>query len=168
MAARAQETRRIQELFKDSQYTLITMKECVFKDRMKHDSELREFVKSRQPKFFSKTGSRTVEHAELLDAIRHDDIFGFVQCRAMIPKQWGASFSHAKYSPEEFFATFPPFFESKNVRYDQLGDQMCQHIKFEQLQQKCETLLKRTLSRARVSGESIDRRALSEEICRIK
>jgi hypothetical protein len=168
LAKRAAETRRVEQLFEHSDYTLISMRECDFKQQLMHDTELREFIRSRQPRFFQKTGTRSVSQRELLSAIQRGAVFGLARVKASVPSEWTGIFQHERLSPREFFDIFCPIFENKKVPYSCLGSYMCSHIRSRQLGEKCEAVLRRALAGSRATGRPINRHLLSEEIARIR
>ncbi len=167
MAKRAAETRRVERLFEQSDYTLISMRECDFKERLEHDAELREFVRSRQPAFFRETGTR-ISQRELLHAIKTGAVFGLARVKASVPSEWLGDYRHERLSPREFYDVFCPLFENKMVPYSALGSYMMGHIRSRQLAEKCEAVLRRALAGSRATGRPINRCLLAAEIARIR
>ena len=86
--------------------------ECEFISTMRNDPSLMSEYRKYKPEFLQKYPKQCTE-ADIIAAIRNDEIFGFVMCSVKTPPQL-----------RDRFRDFPPLFGNVNVEYDIIGQHM--------------------------------------------
>ncbi len=102
------------------------MWECTHKKLLISNKELRDFAKTRMPKFSQKY-SYTVTQEQILDGVRSGEFVGFVECYIEIPDQL-PSYLNSNLSSEVYFDDYPPVFVMSTVKFYQMSPVMQQHI----------------------------------------
>ncbi len=111
---RKESTQRRNALLQEGGYNLVIMKECRFRDMIKQNFELREFVHRWDPTFDNR--GKPLEHDDVLKAIREGKMFGFVSASVYLPKATAGPLS-----AQEMYSIFPPVFTNKFVNFADIG-----------------------------------------------
>ena len=112
------------EYIRSKGYTVIEQWECDWRDKVKKDATVKEFVRSQFPY------KRPMTQDTLLSQIKKDLIFGYVQCDIEVPKDCQSQFSN-----------FPPIFKNVPVGRSDIGDLMRQYAIENKLLQQPQRML---------------------------
>ena len=119
---RTQEKRQYLE---DQGYTLIEMKECVFKKNIFKHTEViqRKYV----PQFYASWRGKMTRY-DILNNVYLDRLFGMVECDITVPDDWSSDELGLGFSddllPEEYFSDMPPIFCTTDVPFEHFGEHM--------------------------------------------
>lgn len=136
---------------------------------MRVDKALRNFVSTRDPPFFRKTGKKPVSHERLLQAIEKGELFGLGCISVTVPASWpfGAVVQHAL-PPRRFFEQFCPIFQNRMVGFHDVGPFMQRHVIKTQMSEKISHVLAKHSRRAALEGRMVDCKLLAQDVRRIK
>lgn len=76
-------------------YNTETIWECQFRQSVKVNKTMKDFIDQRYPSFY-KQYSNTVSESHILDAVVNETLFGFVEVDIQVPDKW----DQVKYKPE--------------------------------------------------------------------
>ena len=68
--------------------------ECEYRELLKNNSQIREFVRERSPTFY-KNNPNEVTEDKIINGLLNDELFGFVECDISVPNNWNeVKFKH--------------------------------------------------------------------------
>ena len=135
-------------------YNVVTIWECEYQKMKKDTPELREFIAERRPACY-KPHKKSLTEKEIIEGVLSRELFGMLEVDIGIPSQWEAGFQK-DISPEEYFSEMCPLFCTTQVKFEDVGEHMQQHIIKHGLSQKPRTLL--------VGGVRAERIMLTSEL----
>ena len=98
--------------YKSLGYNVRKIYECDFRNQIKSNPELKNFVESQKPKYYKKD-KKTLTEAELLEGVRSGELFGALEVDIHVP-------DHLK----EQFAEMCPLFCTTDIPFDAIGSHM--------------------------------------------
>ena len=120
-------------------YNVVTIWECEYEKMKKNSPELRKFLQNRRASCY-KRYKNTLTEQEIIDGVLSGELFGMLEVDICIPSQWEGSFKK-DISPAEYFSEMAPLFCTTQVKFDDVGEHMQQHIIKYGLSQNPRTLL---------------------------
>ena len=133
--AKKERTEERYAFLKDQVSEVVTIWEHEFNSKIKpsssdYDSELLEFVEKRQPYFYQKHKYSTVSKKQILDAVIHDELFGFVEVDLHVPDHL-----------HDTFQEMSPIFCNTEIPFEQIGSFMQNHMRKNNISDKPRHLL---------------------------
>ena len=122
-----------------SKHNVVIMLECEFIKEISMNESLKEFIRSKRPRFYQKYKG-PVTMSMILKAVEEDRLFGALEIDLSIPEQWGAGKERNK-SPYDYFCDMSPIFCTVNVPFDAIGEHMQTHAKKYNISKKPRTQL---------------------------
>ena len=123
-------------------YNVVFIWECVFRQQLKENEQMRNFVDKRYPEFYNRHKDR-VQSSDILQAIIDDTLFGFIEVDIQVPKSWDdVDYKpDTNLTPQEYFEEMCPLFCTTEVPYEAIGEHMQNHVEMYNLSKKPRTLL---------------------------
>ena len=129
---REEKTIRRKQFLENEGYSVIAEKECEFRKKIEQDKNLKHFCSSFFPSFYNKFPKQVTE-SEILKSVENGLFFGMLQVDITTPEFWPYGKQKSHLSPKEYFSEMCPLFSTVEVRMDEIGQHMKQHIKENQL-----------------------------------
>ena len=110
--------------------TIIEIWDCQFKELLKTNMELLNFVKSRRSKFYNKYPG-VVSESTIIKEIKSGLLFGFIDANWEVPDKWPNSITDPvilQQTPYEYFSEMPPIYGNTTIEFKDFGEKMKEHI----------------------------------------
>ena len=105
-------------------YTIVEMWECQLKKLSYVTPELDDC--DIIPPFTRKHPSK-VNEAQILKAVKENQLFGAIEVDLKVPKEWGFKVDHNR-TPYDHFSEMSPIFCTTDISFDSIGPHMQDHI----------------------------------------
>ncbi len=154
MKERAKRTEEKHDFYRKQGYDLIVKRECTFLNEIKSNPQLREHIDDSRPTFYQKNKGEVSEE-QILEAVKNNDLFGAIECDIQIPDKWtGEKAKTMELTPYDYFSEMSPLFLTTDVKYEDIGAHMQNHIESNQLSKKPRTLLVGGIRAKKIARES--------------
>ena len=134
-----EKTKRTTEYLKSKGYEVVEMWECDFDQFCQKHPETHALGWELRPTFYRKHRGRVNEN-QILAGVRDETLFGMVEVDIEVPQKWEGTFQH-KLSPYEYFKEMSPLFCNTEVKFEDIGEHMQNHIKSKGLSEHPRRLL---------------------------
>ncbi|KAK3109123.1 hypothetical protein FSP39_023489 [Pinctada imbricata] len=124
-------TKKTTAYLKGKGYQVIEMWECDFENFCREHPDIHALGWELRPRFYRKYRGR-VNETQILNGVRENILFGMVEVDIEVPERWEGDFRHAL-SPWEYFKEMSPLFCNTEVKFEDIGAHMQDHIKKEGL-----------------------------------
>ena len=130
------------EFLKQQGFKVITIWECEYRQQLRENEEMRAFVRNGLPQFYRKH-PYSVTHEKIMDGVRNNDLFGFVEVDIEVPDSWqDVNYKpNTHLSPYEYFSEMCPLFLTTEIPFSCIGKHMQDHAKTFNLSEKPRKLL---------------------------
>lgn len=125
MKKREEKTRKITQYLRLKGHKVVEMRECTFRNNIRFNTKLNQFVQSRTSSF----NRGRMSARDVIAAVMNGKLFGMVECDIRVPESWPSHFNHPSMTPYEYFSEMSPLFCTTDIPFDVIGSHMQNHVK---------------------------------------
>ncbi|MEW8548484.1 MAG: DNA polymerase [Candidatus Thiodiazotropha sp.] len=102
-------------------FTVVALWECEFKLYRKQHPEINAILEKERPDFFRRY-KKAVTEDQLIQGVKNDLLFGYVECDIEVPQSWAKGYEHiSPLSPQEYFREMSPIFCTSEIPFEVIG-----------------------------------------------
>ena len=122
-------------------FAVVEMWECEFKLYRKQHPEVNTILERERPDFCRRY-KKAVTQDQLIQGVKDDVLFGYVECDIEVPQSWGKGYEHISHlPPQEYFREMSPIFCTSEIPFEVIGSHMQKYAEKMQLGKNSRTLL---------------------------
>ena len=118
-------------------FRVVSIQECTFLEQI--EPLIYDIRDSYLPPFYQQNKG-PLSFCGILNGIREETLFGFVECDIEVPDKWPLT-KERDMSPKEYFSEMAPLFATTDITYEDFGPHMQEYVKAHGVSEKPRTLL---------------------------